>query len=115
MKLDPVCGMDADERFAAGKSEYKGTTYCFCSLGCKKRFDADPEQFIDVSDSDEKQPAQTTHERDELDVASIVRNREQGRSSISRNERIHTCPMHPEILQTGPGSCPKCGMALEPL
>ncbi|GAB4456627.1 MAG: hypothetical protein Kow0070_07060 [Anaerolineales bacterium] len=43
---DPVCHMDIDPATAAGKSEYKGQTYYFCSLGCKKSFDADPEKYL---------------------------------------------------------------------
>ncbi len=43
---DPVCGMDIDPATAAGKSEYKDQTYYFCSLGCKKSFDKDPEKYI---------------------------------------------------------------------
>jgi Cu+-exporting ATPase len=46
MVLDPVCGMKIDPKSAAGKSEYKGQTYYFCSLGCKKSFDQDPEKYI---------------------------------------------------------------------
>lgn len=43
---DPVCGMDIDPATAAGKSEYKGQTYYFCSPGCKKSFEKDPEKYI---------------------------------------------------------------------
>lgn len=43
---DPVCGMDVDPATAAGKSEYKGQTYYFCSLGCKKSFDKEPEKYL---------------------------------------------------------------------
>ncbi len=46
MAKDPVCDMDVDETTAAGQSEYKGQTYYFCSLGCKKAFDKDPAQFV---------------------------------------------------------------------
>jgi Cu+-exporting ATPase len=45
MSTDPVCNMTVDERTAAGKSEYKGKTYYFCSLGCKARFDQDPSKY----------------------------------------------------------------------
>ena len=45
MGKDPVCGMDVDEKSAAGKSEYKGQTYYFCSPGCQKSFDKDPERY----------------------------------------------------------------------
>ncbi len=46
MAKDPVCGMDVDEKSAAGKSEYKGQTYYFCSPGCKQSFDKEPERYI---------------------------------------------------------------------
>ena len=45
MAKDPVCGMELDEKTAAGKSEYKGQTYYFCSTGCKKSFDKEPEKY----------------------------------------------------------------------
>jgi len=47
---DPVCGMDIDPATAAGKSEYKGQTYYFCSLGCKKSFDKEPEKYLAQSE-----------------------------------------------------------------
>jgi Cu+-exporting ATPase len=50
MAKDPVCGMDVDESTAAGKSEYKGQTYYFCSPGCKRSFDQDPEKYVGQSD-----------------------------------------------------------------
>lgn len=46
---DPVCGMDIDPATAAGKSEYKGQTYYFCSLGCKRSFEKDPEKYLGAS------------------------------------------------------------------
>jgi len=46
MAIDPVCKMQVDEKKAAGKSEYKGTTYHFCALGCKAKFDANPQQYV---------------------------------------------------------------------
>lgn len=49
MHIDPVCGMKVDPETAAGKSEYKGTTYYFCAPGCKKDFDADPEKYLGKS------------------------------------------------------------------
>ncbi len=55
MAKDPVCGMDVDESTAAGKSEYKGQTYYFCSPGCKRSFDQDPEKYLGQAD----QPAQS--------------------------------------------------------
>lgn len=51
MAIDPVCGMEVDEEKAAGKSEYNGETYYFCSPGCKAAFDKDPEKYIGKSDA----------------------------------------------------------------
>ncbi len=49
MAKDPVCGMEVDEKEAAGKSEYKGKAYYFCAPGCKKSFDEDPEKYVEKS------------------------------------------------------------------
>jgi len=74
---------------AAGKYEYKGKTYYFCNPRCLERFRADPEQFLGAAKPEPPDP----------------------KSAVSA---IYVCPMHPEVRQTGPGTCPKCGMALEP-
>lgn len=50
MAKDPVCGMEVDEKTAAGKSEHKGQTYYFCSMGCKKSFDREPEKYAGKAD-----------------------------------------------------------------
>jgi Cu+-exporting ATPase len=86
--LDPVCGMLIDPATAAGHSEYNGQTIYFCNPGCKKKFDADPERYLSPRAAVEE-PGDPT--------------------------RTYTCPMHPEVVQQGPGSCPYCGMALEPM
>jgi Cu+-exporting ATPase len=88
---DPVCGMTVDVRTAAHKLELSGTTYHFCGEGCLKKFKADPDAYLNPpkpSSSTAPEVAQGT---------------------------IWTCPMHPQIRRNGPGSCPICGMALEPL
>ncbi len=84
---DPVCHMQVVPAAAAGSHEYKGKTYYFCSPSCVVRFKADPERYL----GGEAPPAPAAE------------------------GAIYTCPMHPEIRQAGPGSCPICGMALEPL
>ena len=84
---DPVCGMDVDPNTARHKVEHAGRPYYFCSAGCKDKFVADPGRYL-------KGAAAKT-----ADVPPGT---------------IYTCPMHPEIRQVGPGSCPICGMALEP-
>ena len=84
---DPVCGMKAAAN-PEKSAEHDGQTYYFCSKGCVTKFNADPLRYL----SPETQPAVTAP----LDA-------------------VYTCPMDPEIQQIGPGSCPKCGMALEPM
>ncbi len=84
--LDPICGMTVSPETAAGEFEYEGTTYYFCGVGCLNKFKTDPASFL--------KPKEKT-----VDVPKDVE---------------YTCPMHPQIVQIGPGSCPICGMALEP-
>ncbi len=84
---DPVCGMSVDVETAKHVSEHEGETFYFCSAKCREKFDTRPEIFLD--------PALKAAPPEREDV-------------------IYTCPMHPEIEQIGPGSCPICGMALEP-
>jgi P-type Cu+ transporter len=89
---DPVCGMKVDSSKAAASVERQGVTLYFCSQGCAAKFRAAPEKYSPVKPVEtSSHPAGKTEPQGE-----------------------YTCPMHPEIRQMGPGSCPKCGMALEP-
>ena len=94
---DPVCGMMVDPQKAAGKVEHTGKTYFFCSPRCKERFEKEPEKFLAAPGTAGMEHAQAATPE-----------------ASAQNIR-YTCPMHPEIVQIGPGSCPICGMALEPL
>ena len=87
MATDPVCGMMVDVH--AGKPTYvhDGHTYYFCSEGCRIKFTADPERYLNKTGEAKPLPQGT----------------------------LYTCPMHPQIVQEGPGHCPICGMALEPM
>jgi Cu+-exporting ATPase len=85
---DPVCGMHVDPSDAY-THVHDGTTYCFCSEGCVEEFQSDPLEYLDPKSQAAKQ-------------ASLPQ------------DVPYTCPMHPEVRQIGPGSCPICGMALEP-
>jgi Cu+-exporting ATPase len=88
MARDPVCHMEVDPKAPPGGSfVHRGTTYFFCSAKCHDRFASDPEGFLSAASS----PAGPA------------------------NASGYTCPMHPEVHQPGPGLCPKCGMALEPV
>jgi P-type Cu+ transporter len=84
---DPVCGMEVTPGTAAGSFEYRGETYYFCARSCLAKFQADPLKYL------EPQPAAQT---------------------LAATGVEYTCPMHPEVVQIGPGTCPICGMALEP-
>lgn len=83
---DPVCGMTVDPAKSPHQNVHDGATYHFCSAGCRHKFAADPGKYLKPAPQPSGAP-----------------------------EAIYTCPMHPEIRQVGPGSCPICGMALEPV
>jgi Cu+-exporting ATPase len=87
---DPVCGMMVDPHTTTHKAEHAGRPYYFCSAGCRAKFLAEPERYLD--------PAAAATKAEPVPEGTI-----------------YTCPMHPEIRQVGPGSCPICGMALEPV
>lgn len=84
---DPVCGMTVDPSTARHGAAHGGATYYFCAARCREKFVADPDAYLG----------------------------ERKRASSGPKGAIYTCPMHPEIEQVGPGDCPKCGMALEPM
>jgi len=85
---DPVCGMMVDPHTTAHHADHHGHAYHFCSAGCAAKFGADPERYLSTTPAEASPPVP--------------------------EGTIYTCPMHPQIRQVGPGSCPICGMALEP-
>jgi len=91
--LDPVCGMTVNPQRAAGKHVHQGHTYYFCNVSCLRRFQAEPERFLV-----QKQGADAPRSPE----------------TAAPPGTLYTCPMHPEVEQERPGSCPFCGMALEP-
>src|SRR5215218_9294333 len=86
---DPVCGMSVDPHTAKHRAEHGGRPYYFCSAGCRTKLLADPARYLDPAATAKAEPVP--------------------------EGTVYTCPMHPEIRQVGPGSCPICGMALEPV
>lgn len=92
--VDPVCHMTVDPKSSAGSFEHEGQTYHFCSEHCLHKFSENPQQFLNPT------PAPVA-------IQPLSRN-------VSKGTSFYTCPMHPEIEQVRSGSCPKCGMALEP-
>ncbi len=94
MVKDPVCGMNIDPESAAVTYEHEGKTYFFCNPYCLEKFKAEPAKYLTGA------PA-IPHKESE--------------PRLDAKENVYICPMDPEVRQQGPGSCPKCGMALEPL
>jgi Cu+-exporting ATPase len=88
--VDPVCGMTVDPATAAGSATHEGRTYYFCSKHCLHKFQADPSRYVAGAAAKPAPPRP------------------------AQGGAVYTCPMHPEIRQDRPGSCPKCAMALEP-
>jgi Cu+-exporting ATPase len=88
---DPVCGMTVEQSTAKGHLSYQGEDYYFCSEKCLHKFQDRPEDYVSEGQSAAKP------------------------TKRANDKREFTCPMHPEVLQVGPGTCPKCGMALEPV
>jgi Cu+-exporting ATPase len=114
---DPVCGMKvgADTPHRAQHAE---RDYYYCSIGCRKRFERDPASYVEkLAVNGAKAHAEAhvhsahcAHESGELKPAAVSNEALAANSSV---EKIYTCPMHPQIRQPGPGSCPICGMSLE--
>ena len=88
---DPVCGMSVDPARAAGEHEHQGRTYYFCSRHCLEKFRAHPASYLGGA------------------VVQLM-----PAAPPAPAGALYTCPMHPEVVQSQPGICPKCGMALEP-
>ena len=109
---DPVCGMTVDPGNAAAEERHDGKTYYFCSKGCAARFAAEPGKFLAApGTSGIDDVPRSPHASVPFDPQAIT-----GHSfDIAAVSGRYTCPMHPEIMQIGPGICPICGMALEPM
>ncbi|WP_298254175.1 heavy metal-binding domain-containing protein, partial [Bradyrhizobium sp.] len=92
--------MEVKRETAKHRFDYQGQEYLFCSGRCRERFQADPESFLNKPKPSQERaaPMQAAPKKPEGASAGV----------------IYTCPMHPEVRQAGPGTCPICGMALEP-
>lgn len=136
MEKDPVCGMSVDPVKASAKEKYNNLNWYFCSASCHEKFMAAPEQYtrtfpetdpvcgMDVSRDSEYYYkyknkdyyfcSDNCRHKFESDAESYL-NKEQVNSATADVTALYTCPMDPEIKQKGPGTCLKCGMALEPM
>ena len=99
-EIDPVCGMKVWADSAAGRLQHAGTTYFFCSAGCRDRFAETPEKYLATR-------PQSTERTSTLRAADF-------RATRAPRPVEYICPMDPEVHESAPGPCPKCGMALEP-
>ena len=135
---DPVCGMNVDPSKAVGSVEYEGKLYHFCSRGCAEKFKADPERYLSpnykpggmsamvqlsAKPVQISSPGGLADKRPAITLASPdapgpgLRSEQDSRPSLAQGPEAtpaYICPMDPEVRQTQPGACPKCGMALEP-
>src|SRR5215472_5626674 len=108
--LDPVCGMTVDPRKARGSVEHKGQTYYFCSPRCVERFQAEPERYLTP-----QPPVTQLVQLGGIAPAKTTANSGHTQSAESgKGTTTYVCPMDPEVRESKPGACPKCGMALEP-
>ncbi len=101
--VDPVCGMSVDPANAKGKAEYGGKSYYFCCPGCEAKFKADPEKYLNAKSPE---PMGGHSGLVTLGMPKAV-------PAVPKGTK-YICPMDPEVVSDKPGSCPKCGMALEP-
>src|SRR5882724_2607985 len=144
LERDPVCGMNVEAGKAAAKVEHGGKMYYFCAPGCAKRFQQAPEKYVrdlkqpitpaglvnlqSAAPSGRRgaavAPAPESAEHEHHDSGShhaagktdsAVPSARQAAETGSTKHARYTCPMHPEIVRDRPGSCPICGMALEPM
>src|SRR3954454_5807019 len=93
--VDPVCGMKVDPAKTPHHAEHGGATYHFCSAGCREKFVKNPEAYLQKATA--PLPAMSAP------------------PAPAPVGAVYTCPMHPEVVRDRPGSCPICGMALEPM
>ena len=100
--IDPVCGITVNKHTAAESFDYEGDTYFFCSKHCLEKFRSNPSRYLPPALSSQQAPVGIQRQQPESQTAPT-------------SQPKYTCPMHPDIRQAQPGSCPKCGMGLEPV
>ncbi len=110
--IDPVCGMTVNPATAKHKADYAGKTYYFCCPRCRERFEAAPQQYLQPKP--QPPPGQMVQIGLAKPKPSAGAPPPATRPPGQRPQSAYVCPMCPEVRQSGPGACPKCGMALEP-
>jgi len=105
--IDPICDMNVDPANAAGKFDFDGATYYFCSVHCEKLFQSDPAKYLAAA------KARRSSQPSAPSAHQLHEHHREAKPKVPG--AIYTCPMDSEVRQQGAGACPKCGMALEPL
>jgi Cu+-exporting ATPase len=117
-RIDPVCGMTVDPERAASKFDYEGETYYFCCPNCQRKFSAAPQSYLNRTP---QLSAPGFEDRPMVQLGGVSRSlpvtptTQRTETRAATEGAKYTCPMDPEVIQIGPGACPKCGMALEPV
>src|SRR4029077_8331572 len=101
--IDPICGMDVEPSTAAASHVHNRQTYFFCSHHCLTKFKQDPEKFLKSTGA-----GHAAHGHEHAHAAPQIPKVDQA------NGGTYICPMDPDVRESKPGACPKCGMALEP-
>src|ERR1700747_1988137 len=121
VEKDPVCGMTVDPSRAKATHEHAGKTYYFCCRSCQVKFSSDPEKYLHPKTligiaPESPKPMQIAPARVRFPPLHVAPNAAVPvAAATTKSANQYTCPMDPEIRQEGPGDCPKCGMALEPV
>jgi P-type Cu+ transporter len=120
LATDPICGMSVDPAKAVAKIDHAGQSFYFCSKGCAQRFAQTPGKYVAATIDSRKHFSLPIIQSNAVANSTPVAVPNHGSSTESAptaaSEGVrYTCPMHPQIVRMGPGSCPICGMALEPM
>ncbi|MEN3792648.1 heavy metal translocating P-type ATPase [Fulvimarina sp. MAC3] len=133
MIRDPVCGMTVDPDVGKPSAEHEGKTFHFCSDGCRKKFEAAPEDYLSARDpvcgmSVDRASAEnmakhegqrfyfcSSHCQSKFESDPEAHLSPEDKPKPAPKGTQYTCPMHPEVIRDHPDDCPKCGMALEPM
>ena len=109
---DPVCGMNVNPATARYEALHNGQQYFFCCAGCQAKFEADPEKILSSPPKPMAMPVASGLVS--LGPPAVASVKPAASKPAPKDTRTYVCPMCPEVRQTGPGPCPKCGMALDP-
>jgi len=120
VERDPVCGMNVTPERAVASAEFGGKKYFFCAKSCAAKFERDPNKYLTAQMLEGMHGTGHSARGGLISIGGMAppqktASKTNRAASDEAKRTRYTCPMHPEVVQIGPGSCPKCGMALEPM